>query len=87
MSLEQLKAFMEKVKEDKALEGKLAALPKCDTEASQQEYLEIAREAGFTINLEDLPGCDALEDDDLDNVAGGTNQEEFDPGNKKIFGA
>lgn len=63
MSQEQLKAFMEKAKEDIELQKKLIAL---------------AVEHGFSVTTNDLCGLSSeLDDCDLDNVAGGsyTNNE------------
>lgn len=74
MSKEQLEAFIEKVKEDKDLQKKLAALPKDDTKAAQETTITIAKESGFDVNAEDLihDRKEQLDDDELDAVAGGT---------------
>ena len=48
MSEEQLTAFLEKVKSDTNLQEKLKAA------ASPEAAIEIAKEAGFSINAEDI---------------------------------
>ena len=48
MSEEQLKAFLEKVKNDTSLQDKLKAA------ASPEAAIEIAKEAGFAITAEDI---------------------------------
>ena len=67
MSEEQLKAFLEKVKGDTSLQGKLKAA--ADTNA----VAAIAKEAGFMISADDLKNAQSLEisDKKLEGVAGG----------------
>ena len=48
MSEEQLKAFLEKVKDDTGLQGKLNAATDADA------VLAIAKEVGFVISTDDL---------------------------------
>ena len=48
MSEEQLKAFLEKVQDDKNLQEKLRAAANADVAST------IAKEAGFSISVEDL---------------------------------
>ncbi|AII43720.1 hypothetical protein KR100_10145 [Synechococcus sp. KORDI-100] len=69
MSEEQLKAFLEKLKADTSLQEKL------NTTASAEAAIEIAKEAGFSINAEDIQsmqsGTVELSDHELEQVAGG----------------
>ena len=68
MSEEQLNAFLEKVKSDTELQDKLKAA------ASPEAAIEIAKEAGFSINAEDIqsmPATVELSDEELDGAAGG----------------
>ena len=66
MSEEQLKAFLEKVKSDTNLQEKLKAAD--DAEA----VAEIAKEAGFSISVDDLTTTIELSEEELEGVAGGT---------------
>ena len=68
MSEEQLKSFLEKVKADTSLQEKLKGA------ADSDAVLEIAKEAGFAINAEDIQSMQSatkLSDDELEGVAGG----------------
>ncbi len=66
MSEEQLKAFLEKVKGDTSLQGKLKAA--ADTNA----VAAIAKEAGFSISADDLKNTQSeLSEEELEDVAGG----------------
>ena len=67
MSLEQLKAFLAKVKGDSNLQEKLKA-------ADNNAILDIAKEAGFNISADDLQKAQStkLSDEELEGVAGGT---------------
>ena len=67
MSLEQLKAFLEKVKGDTGLQEKLIAATNYDA------VLAIAKEAGFSISADDLKNAQSeeLSDKELESVAGG----------------
>ena len=68
MSEEQLKAFLEKVKADTSLQEKLKAA------ADANAVLAIAKEAGFSISVEDLKeegSIRELSDDELEGMAGG----------------
>ena len=69
MSLEQLKAFLEKVKGDTSLQEKLNAA------ASPDGAVEIAKEAGFAITTEDIQSMESetveLSDEELEGAAGG----------------
>ena len=66
MSEEQLKSFLEKVKADTSLQEKLKAA------ADSDAVLAIAKEAGFSISVEDLKnGRSELTEEELENVAGG----------------
>ena len=69
MSLEQLKAFLEKVKGDTSLQEKLNGAADADT------VVEIVKEAGFSITAEDIQsmqsGTVELSDHELEQVAGG----------------
>ena len=73
MSEEQLKAFLEKVKDDTSLQEKLVAAADAGAVAA------IAKEAGFSISADDLNNTQVkIEDADLEGAAGGgggtTNQ-------------
>ena len=67
MSLEQLKAFLEKVKADTSLQEKLKAA------ADSDAVLAIAKEAGFSISADDLKNAQVTElsDEELEGAAGG----------------
>lgn len=68
MSLEQLKAFLEKFKGDISLQEKLIAAANADA------VLAIAKEAGFVITIEDIKSMESAEelsDEELEGVAGG----------------
>ena len=66
MSEEQLKAFLEKVKADTSLQEKLKAA------ADANAVSAIAKEAGFSISVDDLKNAQSdLSDEELEGVAGG----------------
>ena len=67
MSDEQLKAFLDKVKADSSLQLKLKAA------ADANAVLEIARDAGFMISVDDLKNVETvdLSDEELEGLAGG----------------
>ena len=66
MSEEQLKAFLEAVKADAALQDKLKAASDDDA------VVAIAKEAGFSISADDLAKAQSeLSDEELEGVAGG----------------
>ncbi|MDB4677230.1 Nif11-like leader peptide family natural product precursor [Synechococcus sp. AH-551-B05] len=66
MSEEQLKAFLEKVKEDTSLQEKLKAAADADAVTA------IAKEAGFNVSADDLTKAQSeLSDEELEGVAGG----------------
>ena len=66
MSEEQLKAFLEKVKSDTSLQEKLKAA--ADTDA----VLAIAKEAGFSVSVDDLKMAQSeISEEELEDVAGG----------------
>ncbi len=68
MSLEQLKAFLEKVKGDTNLQEKLKAAVDADAVTA------IAKEAGFSISADDWKNAQSeLSDEELEGVAGGLN--------------
>ena len=68
MSEEQLKAFLEKVKGDTSLQEKLMAAADADAVA----VAAIAKEAGFSISVDDLTkGQSEISDEELEGVAGG----------------
>ena len=64
MSLEQLKAFLEKVKADTSLQEKLKAASDADV------VVAIAKDAGFGISADDLRNAEVSEEELL-NAAGG----------------
>ena len=70
MSVEQLKAFLEKVKSDTELQEKLRAA------ASREAAVAIAQEAGFAISAEDIQSMQSttkleVSDEELEGAAGG----------------
>jgi len=66
MSLEQLKAFIAKVKDDSSLQEKLKAA--ADTEA----FVAIAKGAGFSISPDDIDSAQSeLSEEEMEGVAGG----------------
>ena len=67
MSEEQLKAFLEKVKGDTGLQDKLKSATGPDA------VVVIAKEAGFTISLEEIENnrTKQLSDKELEGVVGG----------------
>ena len=70
MSEEQLKAFLEKVKSDTELQEKLKSV------TSAEAAIEVAKDSGFSITLEDIQTlqseASAISDKELENAAGGT---------------
>ena len=67
MSVEQLKAFLEKVKGDTSLQEKLKAA------ADSGAVLAIAKEAGFSISADDLKKAQSeISAEELEGAAGGT---------------
>ena len=77
MSEEQLKAFLEKVKGDTSLQEKLNGAADADT------VVEIAKEAGFSINAEDIQPMKSatveLSDEELESAAGGGGDACWEP--------
>ena len=66
MSEEQLKAFLEKVKGDTSLQEKLKVA------ADSDAVLAIAKEAGFSISVEDLKKAQSeVSEEELEAAAGG----------------
>jgi len=67
MSEDQLKAFLEAVKEDSGLQEKLNAAADVDA------VVAIAKEASFVISVDELQQAQAevSEDEELESVAGG----------------
>ncbi len=66
MSEEQLKAFLQKVKDDSSLQEKLKAAADANAVAA------IAKEAGFSISADNLTKAQSeLSEDELEGVAGG----------------
>ena len=66
MSEEQLKAFLEKLKDDSSLQEKLKAASDADA------VVAIAKEAGFSISADDLKNAQSeISEEELENVAGG----------------
>ncbi|WP_114993468.1 Nif11-like leader peptide family natural product precursor [Synechococcus sp. UW179A] len=67
MSEEQLKAFLEKVKADTSLQEKLKAAADADA------VLAIAKEAGFSVSVDDLKNAQSeISNGELEGAAGGT---------------
>jgi len=66
MSEEQLKAFIDVLKGDKALQKKLKA-------ATDDVVVTLAKEAGFVITAEALTSSE-LSDNELEALAGGRNE-------------
>ena len=70
MSEEQLKAFLEAVKADAALQEKLKAAG--DADADADAVVTIAKAAGFIISAEELKSAQAeVSEEELEGVAGG----------------
>ena len=70
MSEEQLKAFAAAVQSDPTLQQKLK-------DAETEVIVAIAKDAGFTINAEELNRSQTnLSDDDLERMAGGWKPED-----------
>ena len=68
MSEEQLKAFLEKVKADTTLQEKLKAA------ADSDAVLAIAKEAGFSVSVDDLKNAQSeISDGELEGAAGGAD--------------
>ena len=66
ISKEQLKAFLEQVKADTSLQEKLKAAGDADA------VVVIAKEAGFSISVEDLKNAQSeISDEELESAAGG----------------
>jgi predicted ribosomally synthesized peptide with nif11-like leader len=65
MSQDQLKAFLEKVEADAALQEMLK------TAANPEAVVGIAKEAGFEISEESLMALRELSDEELEQAAGG----------------
>ena len=66
MSEEQLKAFLEKVKSDTSLQEKLKAA------ADSDAVLAIAKEAGFSVSVDDLKNAQSeVSDEELEGTLGG----------------
>ena len=66
MSEEQLKAFIAKVQGDTSLQEKLKAAADADA------VVAIAKEAGFSISVEDLKNAQSeISDEELESAAGG----------------
>ena len=67
MSEEQLKAFLEAVKDDAGLQEKLKAASDID------DVVAIAKATGFVISPDDLKKAEAeVSDEELEGVTGGT---------------
>ena len=74
MSLEQLKAFLEKVKADTSLQEKLK------TAADSDAVLAIAKEEGFMICADDLNNAQSeLSEKELEGVSGGQDADCWSP--------
>ena len=66
MSEEQLKAFLEKVKADTSLQEKLNGAADADA------VVAIAKEAGFSISVDDLKKAQSeISEEELEGAAGG----------------
>ena len=67
MSVEQLKAFLEKVKGDTGFQEKLKAA------ADSDAVLAIAKEAGFSVSADDLKSAQLdISEEELEGMTGGT---------------
>ena len=72
MSEEQLKAFLEKVKADTSLKEQLKAAGDADA------VLAIAKEAGFSVSVDDLKNAQSeISDGELEGAAGGADTYEY----------
>lgn len=74
MSVEVAKAFLLRAQEDEALRAQVYELSK-DSEATVEQGLKIAADAGFVFTSEDFVAASSttgdLSDDELENVSGG----------------
>ena len=81
MSEEQLKAFLDKVKEDNSLQEKLKVA------ANSDAVVAIAKEAGFVIFADDLTKAQSemlgISEDQLKGVAGGGKYSELNATEEK----
>jgi len=88
MSIEVVKAFMEKVKADTDLQSELQAIAPGDKDAALAKVVRVASEAGFSFSAEDYEAAAPeiaqarhaagdLSDEDLDAVAGGAELPEI----------
>lgn len=83
MSQEQLKGFLENVKQNKTLLDKLTALTQDDPDAMIKEGLAFATELGYDITVDDWNEFNAsnedrpLSDDEMDMVAGGGSKGDY----------
>ena len=70
MTLDQLKAFLAKVKGDSNLQEKLKAAK------SPEDVVGIAKEAGFSITAEDIQSMksESVRDEELESAAGGLSE-------------
>ena len=66
MSEEQLKAFLEAVKDDSGIQEKLKAASNAD------DVVLIANSAGFGVSVDDLQKGQEISDEALDDVVGGS---------------
>ena len=75
---EQFKAFLEKVQSDTSLQEKLKAA------ADANAFVDIAKDAGFSISADDLKNAQSaitdLSDEELEGVAGGGGATLFSTG-------
>ena len=70
MSLEQLKAFLARAKDDQSIQEKLKAAADADAVTA------IAKEAGFCISADDLKKAQSeVSEEELEGVAGGQSLE------------
>lgn len=66
MSLESAKAFLKKMKTEEAFAAKVSEIK------SKEERIQFARESGFDFSAEEIKEVSSeLDDDDLDQIAGG----------------
>ena len=69
MSLEQLKAFLEKVKADTSLQEKLKAAK------SPEDVVAIAKECGHEFSADKMTKLSELNEEELEGLAGGHDKD------------
>ena len=80
MSTQTIRAFLDKVHQDPALQEKLSRIPQSLDAASAQQLSDLAREAGFDISVSDFIAAvniNEINDEELQEVSGGDYRWKF----------